>query len=69
MKDYYVEWFYNGKNREYNTRAMSLAEVIKDFWDVADKEGRELGDIREMEYLANGECEMTLVFEGRACPI
>ena len=68
MKDYYVEWFLNGKCREYNTRAMSLAEVIKDFWDVADKDGRELGDIYEMNY--DGEFhEMTLIWDARTCPI
>jgi hypothetical protein len=69
MKDYYVEWFYNGKNREYNTRAMTVAEVIKDFWNVADKEGRELDVVYEMVYLPEGECEMTLVFDANTCPI
>jgi hypothetical protein len=69
MKDYYVEWFYNGKNREYYTRAMSLAEVIKDFWNVTDKESRELGDVYEMEYLPDEGYDMTLVFDGRNCPI
>jgi hypothetical protein len=68
MKDYYVEWFFNGKNREYNTRAMSLAEVIKDFWNVKNKEGRELGEIYEMNYDTE-EQEMTLVFDARSCPI
>ena len=68
MKDYYVEWFLNGKNREYNTRSMSLAEVIKDFWDVENKEGRELGNIYEMNYDTE-EYEMTLVFDARSCPI
>ena len=68
MKDYYVEWFFNGKNREYNTRAMSLAEVIKDFYNVADKQGRELGDIYEMNY-DQEDTEMTLVWDARTCPI
>jgi hypothetical protein len=68
MKDYYVEWFYNGKNREYNTRAMSLAEVIKDFYNVADKQGRELGDIYEMNY-DQEDIEMSLIWDARNQPI
>jgi hypothetical protein len=68
MKDYYVEWFYNGKNREYNTRAMSLAEVIKDFYNVADKQGRELGDIYEMNY-DQEDIEMSLIWDARSQPI
>ena len=68
MKDYYVEWFYNGKNREYNTRAMSLAEVIKDFYNVADKQGRELGDIYEMKY-DQEDTEMSLIWDARSQPI
>jgi hypothetical protein len=68
MKDYYVEWFFNGKNREYNTRAMSLAEVIKDFYNVADKQGRELGDIYEMNY-DQEDYEMSLIWDARNQPI